>query len=374
VKKLALILTTFLSLSNAYAQSATESLGFEDATFPELAVSSRALAMGNAFIGKVDDSSAAFYNPAGLGTVRNTHFRLSNFHLEVNKGWMDVGTGGNITDTPGNFMDAFSLDGTRKLLEGEKDDILSHSRFQLIPNFTTRYFSLGYLITRQMRARMFNPEDTGVREYQYAYRRDHGPYAAANVSLFGGILKLGITGTMLFRKEIVASHNPSSEIDLGDDDYKKGSAFILTGGVRITLPYTYLPTLAATLHNIGDQEFKGRALGAPDAIKRNLVVGASITPQLSNRIRLHLEVNYRDLTDEYEDVADKRKFSAGMELDFARSVFVRAGLGDGWGSYGLGFRTRRIEFDLTSYAIDRTRSTIRGKEDRRFVLGLSTGI
>ena len=37
-----------------------QNLVFEDAIFPELAVSGRALALGSAFISKVDDSSAPF--------------------------------------------------------------------------------------------------------------------------------------------------------------------------------------------------------------------------------------------------------------------------------------------------------------------------
>ena len=58
--------------------SLASQLGFEDAIFPELAVSGRALALGGAYISKVDDSSAPFYNPAGLGSVRDIKFHLKN--------------------------------------------------------------------------------------------------------------------------------------------------------------------------------------------------------------------------------------------------------------------------------------------------------
>ena len=85
-------------------------IDFEDAVFPELATSGRALAMGNAFISKVDDASAAFYNPAGLGTVRYSHLHLSNFHIEVNKGLLSSGTGGAFSDATSNTTKMFSLD------------------------------------------------------------------------------------------------------------------------------------------------------------------------------------------------------------------------------------------------------------------------
>ena len=98
-----------LSLQS-YAQ-----LSFEDAIFPELATSGRALAMGNAFIAKVDDASAAFYNPAGLGTVRFGHFHLSNLHMEFNKGWSDLALKGKLEDFSGNFSKGLSIDGHRQL-------------------------------------------------------------------------------------------------------------------------------------------------------------------------------------------------------------------------------------------------------------------
>ena len=75
-----LIFITLLSSSKAFAL-----IDFEDAIFPELAPAARALAMGNAYICKVDDAASSFYNPAGLGTVRNTHFHITNFTIETNK-------------------------------------------------------------------------------------------------------------------------------------------------------------------------------------------------------------------------------------------------------------------------------------------------
>jgi len=119
-------------------------IDFEDATFPEIATSARALAIGNAYICKVDDASAVFYNPAGLGTVRKSHFHLGNLQLEANKGWLGSGTTGKATDFVSNFPKGFSLDGTRQLLVDKTPGVISHIRIQALPNFTTRYFSVGY--------------------------------------------------------------------------------------------------------------------------------------------------------------------------------------------------------------------------------------
>jgi hypothetical protein len=363
MKKLLFSALIFVFSLNAFA------IGFEDAIFPELATSARALAMGNAFISKVDDSSAAFYNPAGLGTIRYTHFHISNFQLEENKGMLSSGSGGTLSDALKNTTKMFSLDGTREVLKDHVGTI-AHSRFQMLPNFTTRYFSAGYLVAKRMRAVVDNTSSAG---YEYADRFDHGPYAALNISLFGGILKAGVSTIFLNRKEVLGTADPSQTLN-ADSLYKKGNAFISTAGGKITLPIVFLPTFSATLHNAFNQDFQNaRGAGAPDKIKSSLDVGFSVTPQVGTNSRLHFEVNYKDVMNKYTDVSTTRKILAGMELDFARVFFIRLGYGDGFGSFGIGARTKKVEFDVTTYAVDTTASTIRGKEDRRFALSLSSG-
>jgi len=361
--KLKLIIT-FLAVLNTFA------IDFEDAVFPELATSSRALAMGNAFISKVDDASSVYYNPAGLGTVRYKHIHLSNFQFETNNGWLTAAAGGKATDIATKFPKAFSIDGTRELLNNNKGKI-SHSRFHFLPNFTARYFSMGYLFSFQQRA--YTGTEAGAK-FEYAQRRDHGPYMALNISLAGGIFKLGVSATYLNRKEIVAESDPNTTITLTDANYKFGSAFILTTGAKLTLPVAFLPTFSIVSHNSGEQSFgMKRGAGLPDKIKNSIDAGFSITPQVGKAIRIHMEVNMKDITGLYSDVSTTRKILAGMEFDFARVFFIRFGYGDGFGSAGLGVKSRSLEFDLTTYAVDTTSNEFRGKEDRRFAIGFSTG-
>lgn len=364
MKKILITLTFFIFSQNSFA------IDFEDAIFPELATSGRALAMGNAFISKVDDSSAVFYNPAGLGTVRNTHFHISNFQIEMNKGILSSGAGGKITDAFGNMTKMFSLDGTREVLNKHVGTI-AHSRFQMLPNFTTRYFSAGYLLAKRTRAVV---EDETATGFEYADRFDHGPYAALNISLFGGVFKAGVSTIYLNRKEIVGSADPAATLTVSDNSYKKGRAFISTAGAKITLPIVFLPTFSMTMHNAFDQDFGSpRGAGAPDKIKRSVDVGFSITPQMGNASRFHFEINYKDLSKEFKDVSSKRRILVGAEIDFSRIFFIRAGYGDAFGSFGLGIKTNKLEFDITTYAVDTTTDKIRGSEDRRFVLGVSSG-
>ncbi len=343
---------------------------FNDAVFPELATSARALAMGNAFLCRVDDSSAVFYNPAGLGTVRYSHMHFSNFHFEGNKGIIDAETGGNSSKPASNIGKSFSLEGMRKLLLENRGSIL-HSRFHFLPNITTRYFSMGALFSKQTKATI-GQEDTAL--YEWADRLDWGPYAAMNVSLFGGVIKFGGSVVYLNRKEYIDEQDRTLPVDKADTNYKKGWAFVTTAGGRITLPIAFLPTIAGTIHNAAAQKFhKTSDAGAPGPIKQSIDVGFSITPQIGKMIRLHLEANYKDIGGAYSDVKTTRKLVFGAEFDFARKAFFRVGYGDGFGSAGLGVMSKYLEVSLTTYAVDTTANEYRGKEDRRFVMSLSSG-
>lgn len=361
--QISLLLSLFVSMS-------TFAIDFEDAVFPELATSARGLAMGNAYIAKVDDAAAVYYNPAGLGTVRKTHFHISNFHIEVNKGWITNATGGSISKIAGNAMDAFDLNGQRQMLLDNKGSI-NHQRFNFLPNFTTRYFSIGYLLSKRTRSTIGKEANA---MFEYADRRDHGPYAALNLSLFGGVFKLGASATYLNRKEIQGERDADVEFSIRPEDEKKGSAVIVVAGTKLTLPITFLPTFSAKMNNAFQQKFsEGSTNGAPTNILNSVDLGFSITPQIGKMIRVHLETNYKDLSAEYDGVSTNRKLTFGMEIDIARKFFFRAGYGDGWGSGGLGIKSQSLEFDLTTYAVDTTTNEFRGEEDRRFALSCSYG-
>ncbi len=339
-------------------------IDFQDGIFPELVGSGRSLAMGNAFISKVDDASSAFFNPAGLGTVRYAHMHLSNFHFEVNKGWIQMGTGGSVTDGTSNLMSSLSMDGTRKLLLENKGK-LSHARISLMPNFTTRYLSFGYMLSKQQRATL--GEDAGA-QLEYADRLDHGPYGSLNISIFGGVFKIGATAVLLNRNEDLGEADPNETLTI---DYKKGVALIIISGAKLTLPIEFLPTFSAKMNNSTQQKFSGD--DGPADIINSIDLGFSITPQIGKQVRIHMEANLKDATLKHSSLTTTRRITAGLEFDIARTFFMRFGYGDGYGSAGLGIRSRHLEFDLTTYAVDTSSSSFRGKEDRRFAMTLSSG-
>ena len=350
-------------------------LDFEDHAFPEFVTSARALAMGNAYICKVDDAWSAFYNPAGLGTVRKPQFHLGNLHLEASSGLTKVIGPGPAYEIPGNYVDSFDPDEMRSLLAAEKG-VLAHSRFNFFPNFTVRGLTLGYLLSQRNRAIIndIDPDPNDVQNtFEIAERRDHGPVMSLSGSLFGGIIKLGASAVYLVRRDLYKSFAPTVPTDISDSDYKSGKSLQVTAGTRVTLPFTLLPTFSAVLRNATSNDWDAvSSNGGPDKIKQTVDVGFSITPQVGKISRLHLEMNLKDLNNAYDTDA-KRRLATGMELDFNRRLFIRLGYGDGWGSGGLGVRSRSFIMDLTTYAVDRSLDGFREEEDRRWVLSISSG-
>lgn len=362
-----------LSFFTFFAQQSSAALDFEDHAFPELVTSARALAMGNAFINKVDDSWSAFYNPAGLGTVRKFDFQLLNMHLESSSKLLSAMSAGPAYQVPSNYLKSFDSEEMREILVENRGEIM-HSRVNLFPNFTIRGFTLGYMVSQRNRSVINNDV---ANQFEIAERRDHGPVMALNASFFGGVLKLGVSGVYLMRRELYKAINHDEEINIQDSDYRVGNSVQVTAGARLTLPYTYLPTFSAVLRNATNSQFsEGSGSddfgGVPTAIKQTVDVGFSVTPQIGQASRLHFEVNLKDLNNSY-DTNFKRRVAGGVEIDIARKIFLRGGYGDGWGSGGIGVKLRRMTLDLTTYAIDQSRDGFREKEDRRWVFSFASG-
>jgi hypothetical protein len=361
------LLTIFLLFVSFQAKAI---IPFDDATSPELVTSARALAMGNAYMGKVDDGWSAFYNPAGLGSVRGLQFHLSNLHLETSNGFLNVTSKGGFTDTLSNYTDAFDPVGLRTIHANTPGN-LSHAKFQVFPNLTYRGITIGYMYSQQNRARLKSLTDN----FEISERTDFGPVMALSASLFGGVIKFGATVTYLTRKELQKDFLPTDTIDIDADvDYKKGSMTHIVGGFRLTLPIATLPTFSAVIRNSSQTEFDSEEMGGlPNKIPQTVDYSFAITPNLGRTMRLHWEIAQKDVGDRYDVVPAQRKLMTGIEIDYMRTMFVRFGYGDGWGSGGIGVRNKSFAFDLTSYAIEASDDGVREEEDRRYILSISGG-
>ena len=288
-----------------------EAVGFDDALFPEIVPSGRALGMGNSFVARVDDESAPFHNPAGLGTTRHWSFHLSNFLVEANESYtQDVGN--DVGDSVDILKGSFDLNDLRKFHQKSPGQF-TQNRLSLVPNFTARYLSFGYFHSRTVRS--FYGGESGD-SFEFAHRVDQGPYLGTNLSFSGGIMKVGASIAWLNRKEMIGAADVTQRLTPTADQKAKGSMTLTTVGARLTLPVATLPSFAATVHNSSGSRFsKSDDYDlAPTEIVQNVVLGASITPRLGRSTKLHLEVNYRDANKKYTDLEKSHRWSFGSRV------------------------------------------------------------
>ena len=145
-------------------------------------------------------------------------------------------------------------------------------------------------------------------------------------------------------------------------------------GAKLTLPIIGYPTFSATVHNAGKAKMKVDKEDSDfSLIERSIALGFSISPKIGRRADMNIEVNYRDLGKKYGDIEESRKIAAGIEFSFSRQFFIRGGLSDGFGSFGLGIKNSGFMMDLTTYAVDLAESGYREDEDRRYLLTFSIG-
>ena len=358
-----IVFSIFLSFQLAFAR-----LEFDDHVMPEFVTSARALAIGNAYISKVDDSWSAFYNPAGLGTVRKARFHIANFHSELNKSSLDGLSSDDTGDIPTNFL--ASLPATTQYNQLQKAGFgVSHNKINWFPNITFRNFTLGWFYSKINRMRAID----ALSDVEVSRRKDRGPVFSFNFSLLGGIVKIGVSTVYLHREESIQDFMNGAGLDI-ENFVKEAHMLHVTTGTRITLPYKFLPTFSLVGRNINSGSWTNEAgLGAPDDIPTTFDTGVSITPQIGRIVRLHFEAVVRDITNEYKRPSHRR-LGYGMEIDIRRRMFVRFGYGDGWGSGGIGVRGRSFVMDFTTYAVENSRENTKFDEDRRFVVNFSYGL
>ena len=360
------ILIFFITI---YSSSAFSRLYFEDATSPELITSARALAMGNSYSSLVDDSMAAFYNPAGLGTVRGLKIHLTNIHFELNNGFLDATSGkGSFFESIEKYDDAFKSSGVRALLADSPGS--THARLNLFPNITYRWITLGYLYSHQQKARL----ESTTADFELAERQDSGPVLALAFSMFGGIMKFGASATYLTRKELYRDTPAATALSIGKEDYSRGEMTHLVAGTRFTLPIKFIPSFSLVSRNTSDSSWYNTDLaGAPEDIPQTTDASISITPFTGRGSRLHIEIGRKDIGNQYKFVPSGRKLQGGIEWNYHRKMFLRAGFGDGWGSAGFGVRGKSFQFDLSTYAVEQSLEGYREKEDRRYAINIASG-
>jgi hypothetical protein len=153
---------------------------------------------------------------------------------------------------------------------------------------------------------------------------------------------------------------------------KEGAALAGDGGVILTAPWSYLPTIAASFRDLGGTTFnQGEGFFykpgvKPDYVAPTVDVAIALFPIHSNYLRSTWTVEYHDVATASQETDHLRRAHGGFELNYADFLFFRAGMNQRYWTAGLEFAISKFQFQAASYGEEIGTATAT-REDRRYI-------
>ncbi len=322
----------------------------------------RSLGMGGASVAAVNDETALLLNPAGLGRLRNFIFTFFDPEVEVGMTTGRIGT-----------QSASNLYTVEPLVEylQAKPDMTYRGKVQVFPSLVVPNFGAGMLVKKELSA-VSSSDGSAVH---VDYIEDWAPALGYSTEFWGGILRVGVTGRYVSRKEFHGDL-PGSHPELTLDALSTaGTGVGLDAGVLLTAPVQMLPTLgfvardvSTTTYSMGGGFFKASENGAPTPSPEVWDVGLSLNPIHSNYTRSVIALEYRGINlPLQEGEKHLRRFHVGWEYNVYDQLFFRAGMNQKYWTAGFELATSWYQLQLATYG-EEVGTLPHSKEDRR-VLG-----
>lgn len=350
------VFLTVLLTSNASAKA-----------YPNFYRGVRPLGMGNAFTAISDDENALFYNPAGLAEIAALSVGLINPILEASKSSFDLCNDSEDIETDDSAQVADLL----REYVGEHQ----HMRAGLFPHvgFNVAQFGvmIGYLGQATLDAEIRNPV---WPETETRYIADHGPLGGLGVPLASTNIRIGAAVKYIQRESLdeiytamdIADDNFEDQFE---DDLEKGSALAFDLGVLYTFPFDWpvKTHVGLAVQNLPEMDF-GDARDQQTQTNIGLALEKSFF-----KCKLLGALDYRDLTHALgEDDDIPKRLHMGLEFKLPKILSVRAGLNQGYFTYGLTLDFWIIKLDLASYT-EEVGAHAGQRDDRRYVGQLTIG-
>ncbi|MGD9223952.1 MAG: conjugal transfer protein TraF [Desulfobacteraceae bacterium] len=352
---LGLFLTLFLS-SHAFAKA-----------YPNFYRGLRPLGMGNAFTAISDDENALFYNPAGLAEISSFSLGLINPIIELSEGSIDLYNDSEDIDTDDS---------------GQVADLLSkyvgehqHARVSLFPyaGFPVAQCGvmIGYLGQATLDAEIRNPV---WPEVETSYIVDHGILAGIGGRIPSSKIRIGAAVKYINRESLDETYTAADIADDNfddqfEDDLENGSNLAFDLGVLYTPPFDWpVEThIGLTIQNLPEMDF-----GQAQDQQTQTNIGLALEKRFGN-YKLLGALDYRDLTSAIEEDDDiPKRLHMGVELQLPKILSVRAGLNQGYVTYGLTLDIWLIKLDFAAYS-EEVGAHAGQREDRRYVGQLTIG-
>jgi hypothetical protein len=352
---LGVLLAIFLS-SHAFAKA-----------YPNFYRGVRPMGMGNAFTAISDDENALFYNPAGLAEISAFSIGLINPIIEVSESTIDLYNDSGDIDTNDSGQVADLL----REYVGEHQ----HSRVSLFPyvgfNVAQCGVMIGYLGQATLDAEVRNP---AWPEAETSYIADHGPLAGVGGRIASSNIRIGATVKYINRESLDEVYTAT---DIADDDFEdqfeddleNGSDIALDLGVLYTLAFNWpvKTHIGLTVQNLPEMDF-----GEAQDQQTQTNIGFALEKSFG-KYKLLGALDYRDLTHAIgEDDDIPKRLHMGLELQLPKILSVRAGLNQGYFTYGLTLDFWIVKLDLASYS-EEVGAHAGQREDRRYVGQLTIG-
>lgn len=319
----------------------------------------RALGMGGAGVAVANDETSLLVNPAGLGRLRNMYGTILDPEVEGSTNWP-------ILYLEKAYSNPLDLENMAPTLAAHPDAPF-HAKAQLFPSFVVRNFGIGIFGKQLLDARV----DADGNNVQAFYQDDLALLLGFNFRLWGGRIKLGVTGKMISRIEL------DQNLPLtGPLDYKstasEGVGMGFDAGLMLTAPIAWLPTLAAVVRDVGSTRFDsmtGMRLSSattPATVDQDIDVGFSVQPIHSKNTRSVFAAEYKKITAAAAASDKMRHVHIGYEYNYADLLFFRAGMNQRYWTAGFELASEHTQIQFAYFADDIGPDGA-PEEDRRWV-------
>lgn len=321
----------------------------------------RPLGMGGAFTAVADDENALFYNPAGLNRLENWGMGILNPLVDSSEGNFDFYD--DVQDT--------DLDVTSEVTDLIRDHLgeTVHIRAALFPHYVQKNFAIGGLAQLKSNIEFRNAAfpETSI---------DALGTASGHVGMAHGLqdekLRFGVG------VKYVSAHRVQEVYDAGeiadpdfedqvDDDLLDGNGLGFDLGAMYSLPGQYNPIVGLTVLNVADTD-----LGDAGELPQQVNLGFSVNHQF-DWFHLTGAADWVDVFDDLEQDGDLyKRLHFGVEAKLPKFASLRAGISQGYGSFGVGLDFKTLKVEYANYAEEMS-SFAGGKTDRRHVMQIAFG-
>lgn len=313
--------------------------------------STRSVAMGGTYIAFVRGVDSLFYNAAALARVEGFSFTLAE---------IQPAAGFNAQ----SMADDFSGGGSGTMTAADLDDLYGNT---YVVDVNARggmvfpYFGFGAFSSNYLKQKFNNPV---FPTYNVDFTSDYG-YLVAGAIPLGPNVSFGVAGRHVKRwgdntELFVTSLLGSNQVDAVQNSIlARGTGNALDLSLLATFSGDWSPSAAFVWNDVGNTKFNPTAGSGSPQQENNLIFGASVQRSLPiGTITSALEYKFIQQTGNLS-----KKIHLGTE--FSSGIFdLRAGLYQGYLTYGAGLDFSFIRIEAAAYAVEMGEAAGQERSDR----------